>query len=106
MCRVLGVILANSVSHRSIVIHHLAYNTSIFVRPVEGTSKRFPINAAVDILSPFIFLANVFAVWRFSAGPFQFPLELVGDGAMVEVQLTPTCGINGSRGKNHHASAC
>ena len=55
--------------------------------------------SVVDILSPFIFLANVFTVWRFSAGPFQFPLEFVGDGAMVEVQLTPTCRINGGLGK-------
>ena len=53
----------------------------------------------VDILSPCIFLANIFSVWRFSAGPSQFTLELVGDGAMAEVQLTPTCGINGGLGK-------
>ena len=99
MSRVFRVVLADSVAHWSIVIHHLAYDTSIFVCPVEGTSKGFPINAVIDILSPFIFVANIFSVWRFSAGPSQFTLELVGDGAMGEVQLTPTCGINGGLGK-------
>ena len=53
----------------------------------------------VDILSPFIFLANIFSVWGFSAGPSQFTLELVCDGAMAEIQLTTTCGIDGGLGE-------
>ena len=83
--RVFRVVLADSVSHRSIVIHHFADDTSICVCPVEGTSKGFPINAVVDILCPCMLLANIFTVWWFSAGPSQFTLELVCDGAMTEV---------------------
>ena len=61
---------------------------SLFFAPVEYTSETFSINAVVRLFSPFVFLANICGVWWFSAGPSQFTLELVNDGAMTQIQLT------------------